>query len=53
MSFGDRLKQAREKNKLSQQDLANLLNITDGTVSNYEKGVAFPREDKIIRLCDI
>lgn len=53
MGFGDRLKSAREKKNMSQQDLANKLSITDGTISNYEKGVAFPRWDKIVRLCDI
>lgn len=53
MSFGHRLKQAREKKKLYQHELATLLNITDGTISNYEKGIAFPRWDKIIKLCEI
>lgn len=53
MSFGNRLKDARIRKKLSQQELAKRLSITDGTVSNYEKGVAFPRWDKIKLLCEI
>ena len=53
MSFGDRLKKARENANLTQQELAAALNITDGTISNYENGIAFPRWDKIKLLCKI
>lgn len=53
MSFGSRFKQAREKKHLSQQELADLIGVTDGTISNYEKGVAFPRWDTMKKLCDI
>lgn len=53
MSFGDRIKTAREKKKFSQQQLADLLNVTDGTISNYEKGVAFPRFETIKSICDL
>lgn len=51
MSFGDRLRRAREKKGLSQQDLANILNVTDGTISNYEKEIAFPRWETMKKLC--
>lgn len=53
MSFGDRFKKARENKKFSQQDLADLLGVTDGTISNYEKGVAFPRWESMKKSCDI
>lgn len=53
MAFCDRLKKSRTKKGFSQQELASKLNITDGTVSNYEKGVAFPRWDKIKLLCEV
>lgn len=53
MSFGSKFKQARENMNLSQQEIANILNVTDGTISNYEKGVAFPRWDTTRKLCDI
>ena len=53
MSFGSRFKRAREKKSLSQQDLADMIGVTDGTISNYEKGVAFPRWDTMKKLCDI
>lgn len=53
MSFGSRFRAAREKMGLSQQKLADKLNVTDGTISNYEKGVAYPRWDTINKVCDI
>ena len=53
MSFGSRFKAAREKLGLSQQKLADKLSVTDGTISNYEKGVAYPRWDTINKICDI
>lgn len=53
MSFGSRLKHARESKKFSQQALATMLDVTDGTISNYEKGVAFPRWDTMKKICDI
>lgn len=53
MSFGSRFRKAREKKGLSQQELADLIGATDGTISNYEKGVAFPRWDTMRKLCDI
>ena len=53
MSFGSRFKAARERASLSQQKLADKLNVTDGTISNYEKGVAYPRWDTINKICDI
>ena len=53
MSFGDRIKRAREEKQFSQQQLGDLLDCTDGTISNYEKGVAFPRWDTVINICNI
>lgn len=53
MSFGSRIKNARENKNLSQQQLADLLDVTDGTISNYEKGVAYPRWEAIKKICSI
>ena len=53
MSFSDRIKIARERKNFSQQQLGGFLGVTDGTISNYEKGVAFPRFETIIKLCEI
>lgn len=53
LSFSDKIKAAREKKDFSQQQLGDFLGVTDGTISNYEKGVAFPRFETIIKLCEL
>lgn len=53
MSFGERFKKARIERGFSQDSIAQMLGVTDGTISNYEKGVAFPRWDTVKKICDI
>lgn len=40
--FSQRLKMIRRKAGFSQKELANVLNVTPSTVSNYETGVCLP-----------
>lgn len=40
--FKDKLKELREKNNISQRDLADKLNISQATLSNYERGLRQP-----------
>lgn len=42
MPIGDRIKEARLARRLSQQDLAALLGITQGAVGQYERGDNLP-----------
>lgn len=50
-TFATRLAQLREKNHLTQVELADALSISKGTIGNYENGTRFPR--KIDQLCEI
>lgn len=50
--FGKRLKELRHK-KYTQEELADVLNVHKGTVSNWENGHRFPDEQTLIRLSDI
>lgn len=43
MSIGSRIKQARLQNGLSRFKLAELLDITPSSISNYENGISIPR----------
>lgn len=52
MTFGERVRARREEMGMSRQQLAGLLGVTLSAVSNYEKGISFPREDVILRLFD-
>lgn len=48
--FGLRLKELREKKKLSQLQAAKRLDITRASVSSYENNIATPSVDVLIKL---
>lgn len=48
--LGDRLKQLRDKHNLSQQDVANRLQVTRNTVSRYENDTLTPSIDNLIQF---
>ncbi|HIU66577.1 MAG TPA: helix-turn-helix transcriptional regulator [Candidatus Caccomorpha excrementavium] len=50
MNFNDRLKQLRQKNKLTQSELAEILNLKPTAISNYESKRNEPSFDKLIAL---
>ena len=51
MNFKDNLKKLRKDNNLSQEELAEKLNVTRQSVSKWESGVAYPEMDKVIQIC--
>ena len=53
MKFGDKLIKLRKKNGMSQEDLANLLNVSRQSVSKWESNNTYPETDKIIQICNI
>lgn len=50
MNFNVRLKQLRQKHKLTQGELANILGLKPTAVSNYESKRNEPSFDKLIAL---
>ena len=50
--FGELLAELREDSKLTQKELAEILYVSPGTISNYENGVHYPDIDKLIALAD-
>lgn len=50
VGFGKRLKQARNDNNLTQEQLAARLRISRGLLANYETEARFPPIDKLIRI---
>lgn len=50
MNFNIRLKQLRQKNKLTQSELADILGLKPTAVSNYESRRNEPSFDKLIAL---
>lgn len=48
--FGDKLKELRKREKMTQSDLSNKLNINRVTITKYETGERTPTTDDIISL---
>ncbi len=50
MSMGRKLAQARRKNNLTQEQLAERLGVSRQAVSRWESDAAYPETDKIVRM---
>ena len=53
MSFNEKLQKLRKENKLSQEQLADMLDVTRQSVSKWESGMTYPEMDKLISMCKI
>lgn len=53
MNIGDRIKENRLKKVLTQDQLAQLLNVSRSTVSSWEVGRNYPDLDTVISICDL
>ena len=53
MKFGDNLKALRKSRNLSQEQLAEKVNVTRQSVSKWETGEAYPEMNNILELCKI
>ncbi len=52
-NIGKKIVICREKKGLSQKNLANLIPISQSTLSRWEKGVAVPSIQHLNRICDV
>lgn len=50
MSFAENLKQIRKERNLSQEDLAELLDVSRQAVSKWEQGEGYPEAEKLLLL---
>lgn len=53
MKFANRLKQLREDENLSREELAKKLNVSYSTIAKYETGARFPDQDMLEKIADI
>lgn len=51
--LGDKIKLYRESKKMTQNNLANILEVSAGTVSKYESGALEPNIESLKRLADL
>ena len=52
MTIGERLKHLRE-GKYSQEELADILKVSNVTISNWENGVQEPRSKRVSELAEV
>lgn len=53
MKFGDNLKKLRKAKKMSQEKLAEKMNVSRQSVSKWETGDAYPEMNNLLELCKI
>lgn len=53
MIIGERLKDARKKKNMSQQQLGDLLGVSKVSICGYENGVRIPTIENFVQLLDI
>ena len=51
--FGERLKQARINKGLNQEELSKLINITQASISQFEKGLRYPTPSNIKKFAEV
>lgn len=50
--FGEILSELRQSRGMTQKELAKVLYVSDGTISNYENGVHYPDVEKLMDIAD-
>lgn len=53
MKFSEKLQKLRKENKMSQEQLADQLEVSRQSVSKWESGQTYPEMDKLISICKI
>ena len=53
MKFSEKLQKLRKENKFSQEQLADMLDVSRQSVSKWESGQTYPEMDKLLSLCKI
>ena len=50
MTIGENIKRIRERNNLTQKQLAYLSHISEGMIIQYETNVRTPKQDKVNQI---
>jgi len=53
MKFSEKLQKLRKENKMSQEQLADQLEVSRQAVSKWESGQTYPEMDKLIAICKL
>ena len=52
MDFAEKLRQAREQKRMTQEELSEIIGIHFSSISNYETGRSMPTSFILKRMCD-
>lgn len=53
MTFGEKITILRKENNLTQEQFAEMLNVSRQSVSKWELGLSFPDTEKLIRISKV
>ena len=53
MSFGENIQFLRKRENMTQEELAEKMNVSRQTVSKWESDTSYPETDKILQICDM
>lgn len=53
MNIGDKIAKARKMQNITQEQLADLMNVTRQAVSRWESNLTYPEMDKFVKLSEI
>ena len=53
MSFGEKLSKLRKENNYTQEQLADVLNVSRQSVSKWESDLAYPETEKLIKISEL
>ena len=53
MSFGENLQYYRKREEITQEQLAERIEVSRQTISKWEAGTSYPEMEKIMQLCDM
>ncbi len=53
MTFGEKLSKLRRENNYTQEQLAEVLEVSRQSVSKWESDIAYPETDKLIRIANL
>lgn len=53
MTLGEKITKQRKELNYTQEQLANILNVSRQTISKWELDIAYPKTDKLIDICKI
>ena len=53
MTLGDKLSKLRKENNYTQEQLADVLEVSRQAVSKWESNITYPKTDKLIRMSEM